>query len=484
MIRGPGFSRMGQKDQLNTLSIGLRMRIGHATINRRRTIRDAHLRRRGAFRIRAMSAYSFVAVSLFYVNLALCLYVLLLDRRSRMHQVFFLMSLAAGLWNLLAGFIMPAGTRDVMLLWFHLAAIAGITFFPLTLHFVLALTGRSSKWWLLLLIYGPAIVAHYRNWTSFFMFDDIVRVGTSWVFQPAYASPWMYLWLVYSQGVIIIALVLLYRWSRQASSPRARTQARIVFTSLLLYLLTASIGDYLIAPRLQIPSVSPLLDFIFVVGTVYAVARYRFLSITSQTVSGDIIESLEVPILLLSPAAVILKANRAAALALGTEVHNAVGRGIVEFVGDPGMLHDGIRRLLRGTVEKVGCTLGLAREQSAGTLEVKLTTVKDDFGEVIGILFEGRAMSGLAPFLLRYQITPREWEVIGYVASGVGNRAIAASLFISERTVKNHLANVYNKLDVASRVGLVGILRDHNLFAVAPAPPGETTSASKSLRKS
>jgi DNA-binding CsgD family transcriptional regulator len=414
-----------------------------------------------------VSAYSFAAVSLFYVNLALGLYVLLLDRTSRLHQFFFIMSLASALWNLLAGFVMLAETKDAMLVWFHLAAVAGIAFFPLTLHFVLALTARPRKWWMLLLIYAPAILAQFRNWTSFFMFQDIVRVGSTWVFLPAYSSPWMYLWMAYSQSTIIIALVLLFRWIRHAPSQRARKQARIVFTSLLIYLVTASVGDYLIAPRLQLTSASPILDFIFLAGTVYAVARYRLLSITHQTVSGDIFQSLEVPIVLISPTAVILKANRAASLALGADDHDAIGKEISVYVDDTSMLLKGIRRLMRGTVEKFGCMLHPSRAPAAGTLEVKVVAVKDAFGDIIGILLEGRAMPELTHFLQRYQITPREWEIIGHVASGVGNRAIAGSLGISERTVKNHLANVYDKLDIVNRVGLVGLLRDHNLFAVA-----------------
>ena len=430
-----------------------------------------------------MSAYSFVAISIFYLNLPLCLYVLLLDRRSRLHQIFFLMSLTAGLWNLLAGFMMAAGTEEGMLLRFRLAAIAGITLFPLILHFTLVLTGHRRTWWRLLLIYGPAFAAHYRNWTSFFMFEDIVGIGSSWVFLPAYLSPWMYLWLVYSQGTIIVALALLFRWTRRAPSRRAKKQAKIVFSSLLLFLLTASIGDYLVAPRLHIPSVSPLFHIIFLAGTVYAVVRYRFLSITHQTMSGDIIEALDVPILLLSPEAVILKVNRAASIELSIGEKNAIGRGFVEFLGDSNLLRDGIRRLLRGNVEKIGCMLHLDHQPPARTLEVKLSAVKDEFGEIIGILLAGQVMSGLAPFLQRYQITPREWEVVGYVVSGVTNRAIAGFLSISERTVKNHIASVYGKLDVPNRVGLVGMLRDHNLFAVVPPRPGEKTSAKESPRE-
>jgi len=48
-------------------------------------------------------------------------------------------------------------------------------------------------------------------------------------------------------------------------------------------------------------------------------------------------------------------------------------------------------------------------------------------------------------------LTGREREIVLLVARGLSNRQIADSLFISEATVKRHLANVYAKLGVSSR---------------------------------
>jgi DNA-binding NarL/FixJ family response regulator len=50
-----------------------------------------------------------------------------------------------------------------------------------------------------------------------------------------------------------------------------------------------------------------------------------------------------------------------------------------------------------------------------------------------------------------YGLTRRELQVLRRVAAGETNRAIAAELFISERTVERHVSNIFTKLGVSSR---------------------------------
>ena len=48
-------------------------------------------------------------------------------------------------------------------------------------------------------------------------------------------------------------------------------------------------------------------------------------------------------------------------------------------------------------------------------------------------------------------LTKRELEVLIEVANGMFNKEIATSLNISERTVKNHISNIFKKIDVVDR---------------------------------
>jgi len=49
------------------------------------------------------------------------------------------------------------------------------------------------------------------------------------------------------------------------------------------------------------------------------------------------------------------------------------------------------------------------------------------------------------------ELTPREREVLELIAQGESNAAIARRLVISQKTVRNHVSNVFNKLRVADR---------------------------------
>jgi DNA-binding CsgD family transcriptional regulator len=67
----------------------------------------------------------------------------------------------------------------------------------------------------------------------------------------------------------------------------------------------------------------------------------------------------------------------------------------------------------------------------------------------------GRALTGRSGEEL---LTSRELEILGYIRGGRSTQDIAAALWLSPRTVRNHLENVYAKLGVHSRAEAVAYL--------------------------
>ncbi|HNQ07360.1 MAG TPA: response regulator transcription factor [Tetrasphaera sp.] len=61
-------------------------------------------------------------------------------------------------------------------------------------------------------------------------------------------------------------------------------------------------------------------------------------------------------------------------------------------------------------------------------------------------------------------LSERELDVLQLIALGLTNREVARRLFVSEATVKTHLAHVYDKLGAPSRTAAVAVAREHGLL--------------------
>jgi DNA-binding NarL/FixJ family response regulator len=78
------------------------------------------------------------------------------------------------------------------------------------------------------------------------------------------------------------------------------------------------------------------------------------------------------------------------------------------------------------------------------------------------------ALSAAAPSAVPLpfpELSPREREVLELMARGDGNVAIARHLHLSEKTVRNHVSNIFMKLRVSDRVQAVVLARDAGLGA-------------------
>jgi DNA-binding NarL/FixJ family response regulator len=61
------------------------------------------------------------------------------------------------------------------------------------------------------------------------------------------------------------------------------------------------------------------------------------------------------------------------------------------------------------------------------------------------------------------QLSDREREILGLIAAGKSNATIADHLVLSLKTVRNHVSNIFNKLQVADRTGAIGKAREAGL---------------------
>ena len=76
----------------------------------------------------------------------------------------------------------------------------------------------------------------------------------------------------------------------------------------------------------------------------------------------------------------------------------------------------------------------------------------------------------LRDVLIQKGLSNREAEVAELVSKGLSNKEVANQLFVTEKTVKFHLTNIYKKMSVKSRAQLIVWCLPHIGFVESEAP--------------
>lgn len=71
-----------------------------------------------------------------------------------------------------------------------------------------------------------------------------------------------------------------------------------------------------------------------------------------------------------------------------------------------------------------------------------------------------------SPKLIEEKLTRREIEVLKLLAEGLFNKEVAYTLNISEKTVKNHVSNIFKKINVSDRTQAAVYAIKHNIVDI------------------
>ena len=82
----------------------------------------------------------------------------------------------------------------------------------------------------------------------------------------------------------------------------------------------------------------------------------------------------------------------------------------------------------------------------------------------------------LRDVLIQKGLSSREAEVAELVTKGLSNKEVANQLFVTEKTVKFHLTNIYKKMNVKSRAQLIVWCLPHLGFVESEAKIEATTT--------
>lgn len=118
-------------------------------------------------------------------------------------------------------------------------------------------------------------------------------------------------------------------------------------------------------------------------------------------------------------------------------------------------------------VRQLGADGFMAKNSTAEALKKLVTQVLD--GQKVFPSLNGKSDNNFErrfndDFLKKYQLTPREVDIITLINKEMSSREIAQHLFLSEFTVQTHRRNIFRKLDVKNVAGLINFSKQHNLI--------------------
>jgi len=90
----------------------------------------------------------------------------------------------------------------------------------------------------------------------------------------------------------------------------------------------------------------------------------------------------------------------------------------------------------------------------------RLSTVEDVIAERL------RRHAAETPPMRTFRLTRREMQIVSLVTLGRTNREIGSALSISEETVKRHLANIFDKVGMSTRLEVAMFAIDHGLVSI------------------
>ncbi len=287
-------------------------------------------------------------------------------------------------------------------------------------------TAMLAAFYLSLIILDPVIQATRPVFLAYSMLPSILLITLEYFIIPAPA------WLSICAAIIVSAV----RFSMAIAAP---VQQEALWTIGLTYL------------GLNLAGISHVL----------AVRRYRRTEAAYNRQLSDLrrfstaLENSRWQGIVMQKDGVISDCNQTVLDLLGMQFDELVGRPVTDII----VINPALAELEKGTFQA-----RLSGMESSVPVEVKNIDQEQD-GLPAGTLLIRDISSDLIPVAYDYHtaleglpLTKREKEIAEALLRGLTRPQISTELFVSPETIKKHIANIYRKLEIRSRVELAMLL--------------------------
>lgn len=421
-----------------------------------------------------MNIIQILSIVAICISLATGLYILSLNPKNKINIVFFLITLCLAINNVLVILIHQAGDEASASMIYRTGTSFGILIFTLVTFFSVYISDifsiynirKLQKFFLgIIFIYQTYLIC--RNFT-FDVFVYMIKQDGSWMVTGLTEQTHFLLvtgyWLASSFFYILIMIL----WRIKTKSRREKKQAFVFLCSFFLPGFIISIFMVFIFYFFRLVKHAPsgdgsLVFFIWILGIGYCIAKYRFLSITPEYISKELISNIDESVILIKPDKKIISLNhKAKELINGHSINDVMD--FSKIIPEHEVIGSKIKRLLDGQENTFNCRISyLNKTNKRIYMNARFSIVKDRFNDTLGILVIAKENKGLEHLKTSYKITDRQMDIVTMVLAGLSNKELAAKLMISERTVENHLVNIYNKLGVNNKIELYNMTQQYGI---------------------
>ena len=405
-----------------------------------------------------------VAMTFYFI---LGIYILFKSIKNRINILFFLTSMSLIFWCLAE--VLPDVTFDAGIsgVFIKGALFCAVFFSAVILDFYLVLTESPGKKIIRIIIYAFAFfmaclyvfTGGYRHIESVFRENGLM--GYTY-----HHNPWSYLFFGYIIVYFAISLVLIFRWGKNTAIHKVKKQSLVILSTMALSLI-AGMAEQLLLPRFmyyRATTISPVLMAFWLAGILYSITKYRFLSLSPELVSYDIIANIDESVILLDKDLKIIFANNKTEELSGMKNIDLMNRDFSVIIREREKVKKRITILHNGQEREFTCGIHFGIEDRARPMDMKFIAVYDAYDDLTGYMMISRENRDKTLFRTRFKITEREMEIIGLVLSGLTSREISGRLNVTKRTVDTHVNNIYNKLGVNNRMELARETGYYNIF--------------------
>ena len=246
------------------------------------------------------SAYLFTTLFLSanVVSLILGFLVIRNNRKAAVSRCFFALILSLNFWSLGLAFANIAADAATCEIWRRYSSLGWGTVYSIILHFAMLITGKTAllkKPWFPVLLYLPAVLTVLAYGIPSGLNPEpyhLIQTEFGWInlSKVVEYNLWDWIFFVYYISYTIAALVLVFRWGRQASEYNVKMQARALLLSLSVAFVLASATDILLSNNLvKMPQIAPIILLIPVMTIHRIMKKYAFIASDPLVKKGNLL---------------------------------------------------------------------------------------------------------------------------------------------------------------------------------------------------